>query len=440
MITFANIARIPRIIHQVWLGSGNRPVELMGRCRDLHPDWEYMLWNESNMPSLRNLDVYNCQSLNGKSDIVRYELLSAYGGFYVDADVYCRKSFNDLRERLFVAEYQHYHNPALKGTRRFEDKFVNGAVLGSIPGHTVLEQIIQRIGNNADLCKFPAWKAVGPQVITEVLKSHPTITPMPFSAFSPYHFTQKIDATLSKAILYESYAVNLWGTTLGWTQKRLKLPEEPTSLEPNVCNAFRNLWTPDLWQASVAMLQFIHKTFATHNIDYSIAFGTALGYERFGAFIPWDDDIDIVVRSADIKSAQRTITGLYCSATFWGGFKIFKCDSPHAGSYPWRYPFVDVFHRQMKRQSALTIPDNFMFPSKPARFAHITVNIPRNVHSHLRAKYTNVDACKAPHWNHSHEVHPRHGVSPDVVSCKAVLTKCAPFMTTYLSLLSTTRL
>lgn len=441
-IVVSDATLIPPIIHQVWIGKRNRPIELMNRCRDLHPNWTYILWTESNLPILRNKDVYACSSLNGKSDIIRYEVLSIFGGFYIDADVYCIKPLDDLRTIPFVAEYQHFRNPAMKGTFRYDDKFVNGAVLGSIPRHTVIEEIIKNIANNAALCKQAAWKAIGPALITKILKHHPSITPMPFSAFSPYHFTQHIDTELSKAREYGSYAVNLWGTTLGWATDRINVrgsrSKQTVARMPtaNICRAFRNLWTPELWRTSVAMLKYVHSTFSKHSIEYVLAFGTALGYERYGAFIPWDDDMDIVIRSTDIHRAQNTITTPYCSCAFWGGFKIFRCNSPRAGSYPWRYPFVDVFHAKMKRKIASTIPDHVMFPSKLARFAHITVNIPYNLKMHLRSKYTDVNACKAPHWNHSHEVTPRHGVSSELIPCKTVMQKCAFVMDTYLPLLS----
>ena len=32
-----------------------------------------------------------------------------------------------------------------------------------------------------------------------------------------------------------------------------------------------------------------------HKIDYALSFGSALGLYKYGDFIPWDDDADIVI-------------------------------------------------------------------------------------------------------------------------------------------------
>ena len=86
-----------------------------------------MLWTDDNISSviMKNKKIYGCESNNGKSDIFRYEILSQYGGIYLDADVLCRRPLDDFLNNTFLTAYQHYHNPGVYGTRRYEDKFVN---------------------------------------------------------------------------------------------------------------------------------------------------------------------------------------------------------------------------------------------------------------------------------------------------------------------------
>jgi hypothetical protein len=77
------------------------------------------------------LDCFSKEQVNWQSDVLRYEVLQQFGGFYVDADTLCLRSLEPLRATSFVASYQHYRNPMLKGTTRYDDKSVASGVLGS---------------------------------------------------------------------------------------------------------------------------------------------------------------------------------------------------------------------------------------------------------------------------------------------------------------------
>lgn len=52
-------------------------------------------------------------------------------------------------------------------------------------------------------------------------------------------------------------------------------------------------------QCELMILKKIDEVCNALNIEYCIAYGTALGQRRHGGFIPWDDDIDIVMRRED---------------------------------------------------------------------------------------------------------------------------------------------
>lgn len=49
----------------------------------------------------------------------------------------------------------------------------------------------------------------------------------------------------------------------------------------------------------VELLMFIDKVCQKHGLDYWLGFGTLLGAVRHGGFIPWDDDIDLVILRKD---------------------------------------------------------------------------------------------------------------------------------------------
>lgn len=49
------------------------------------------------------------------------------------------------------------------------------------------------------------------------------------------------------------------------------------------------------------ILQKVHDFCVSHDIKYTLAFGTLLGAVRHGGYIPWDDDIDIAMLRPDFE-------------------------------------------------------------------------------------------------------------------------------------------
>lgn len=101
---------IPRIIHQIWIGGSPIPKEFLvfaAGWRRLHPDWEYCLWTDGQLPDLVNDGVFHAiPSLAGKADVLRYELIWRFGGIYVDMDFECLRPVDPLLEDIsaFIAD------------------------------------------------------------------------------------------------------------------------------------------------------------------------------------------------------------------------------------------------------------------------------------------------------------------------------------------------
>ncbi len=52
-------------------------------------------------------------------------------------------------------------------------------------------------------------------------------------------------------------------------------------------------------EIEIEILDYIDRTLKEHNFDYWLDGGTLLGCVRHKGFIPWDDDIDLIVRRSD---------------------------------------------------------------------------------------------------------------------------------------------
>ena len=60
-----------------------------------------------------------------------------------------------------------------------------------------------------------------------------------------------------------------------------------------------------VWAVQLDMLNEIDKVFAANNIQWWVFGGTLLGAIRHGGYIPWDDDIDIVVPRKDYDKLRE---------------------------------------------------------------------------------------------------------------------------------------
>lgn len=129
---------IPRIFHQIWLGPDPFPKEYERYQRSWlsrHPGWELRLWAEDELPGdLERKEAYErLRQPAERSDVLRLELLHRHGGVYLDADLECLRSIEPLLDgvRFFCA----YNDPGR----------VNNAIIGSVPGHPLLESAIREV-------------------------------------------------------------------------------------------------------------------------------------------------------------------------------------------------------------------------------------------------------------------------------------------------------
>jgi tetratricopeptide (TPR) repeat protein len=175
---------IPKTIHQIWIGPNPPPKAMMETWRRHHPDWDYRLWTEHTIPfPLHNQAQYDAMpSLGGKADIVRYEILLRHGGVYLDADLTCLRPLDPwfLEDPFFAVYESELWRPGL----------VANGVIGCIPGHPVMEELVTRVhGLDLDQLRLSIpWSHTGPVLLTEVLEQYDSVAKIyPSRLFYPEH-------------------------------------------------------------------------------------------------------------------------------------------------------------------------------------------------------------------------------------------------------------
>jgi len=183
--------KIPKIIHQIWLGSPfpDKYKILTDRWQEMHPDWTLILWDDDKIKNfgLTNQWMYdNTYNPASKSDVARYEILYSYGGVYVDTDFYCCKNLNDL---LYLDFFGYaagsYDKSAIPAS-------LPQSLFGCSQGNELLANVIRHIAQQSNVPHSIAdiIQITGPDMFTrEILKEldkHPMSVVFPPNYFTPF--------------------------------------------------------------------------------------------------------------------------------------------------------------------------------------------------------------------------------------------------------------
>lgn len=195
-------------LHFIWLGPP-MPDHLRSNIyawERMHPDWMAHVWTEHNIPMLRNMELYK-QAKNlvpadavyqFRADLIRYELLYDFGGFYADADTRPLKSINDelSGHDVFAA---------------MEDQsWVGNTYLGSVPGHPLFADIITSIAGNVK--RNPGKRPnvlSGPKFLTPLWRRNNGYTAKS-ERFYPYSYMHVRNGSVPDAFGDDVVAVHEW--------------------------------------------------------------------------------------------------------------------------------------------------------------------------------------------------------------------------------------
>jgi len=158
-----NVHKIPKKIHQVWLGSpvSDKYTAWRESWKKLNPDWEYKLWTDKDLRESK-IHITNWKAFNSitnmgqKSDYLRYHILDQFGGIYADTDYECLKPFDTLLYADFLAGISYDAAP-----------IVNIAILGSVPNHPILKKLISSMVVKPSDKSKDVFNSTGPLFFTK---------------------------------------------------------------------------------------------------------------------------------------------------------------------------------------------------------------------------------------------------------------------------------
>jgi mannosyltransferase OCH1-like enzyme len=168
--------KIPKVFHQIWLGN-LPPHPLMLEWRErwqlLHPTWQFWVWTEASDPHVLTCGDESIFSgcwalldaachLAQRANMWRYQVVSRFGGIYLDTDLESLRPIDDLvdqAEAFVVPRYGHRHTI-------FESAF-----FGAIPGHRWTEELVRELPKQDPKISL----SMGVDYLTSVTKRHPEV-------------------------------------------------------------------------------------------------------------------------------------------------------------------------------------------------------------------------------------------------------------------------
>jgi len=207
-----NSNKIPKIIHQIWIGPKTLPLKYkkwMNSWQLLNPDWDYIFWDNDRIKELEITDLIaykKSKNFGFKSDLLRYEILNKYGGLYADTDFECLKK---------LPAYLLNYNFVCASVYDFKP-IINNAIILAQPNSPLINDLLNKIKLNKKIHKMHVFDASGPYLLTRLYfdlkdKEKDKIMILPSNYFYPFpHFLLEKNFNIKELITKDSIGIHHW--------------------------------------------------------------------------------------------------------------------------------------------------------------------------------------------------------------------------------------
>lgn len=213
---------IPKSIHFIWLGGAPLPDYAranIAKCRKLHPDFRIEVWSEDRLDFDARFPkaAYELRQWSRASNYFRMQVLERHGGIYLDVDM---ETIRPLDSLLSDAAFLGFQLPD------FGPSCVNGAIIGSQPGHWFVRSVRRRLAEQMTGAE-PIDSSTGPGAVTSVLIEHglalvstakayvDDVAIYPTRVFYPYHWSEPREGL---TVSSDTFAVHHWARS--WVPRR----------------------------------------------------------------------------------------------------------------------------------------------------------------------------------------------------------------------------
>lgn len=194
--------------------------------------------------------------------------------------------------------------------------------------------------------------------------------------------------------------------------KSLPQDDAQTRKKTEMIGKFQPVMSPKESAQLLFALDTFTKACKEASLTYFILEASLMGVIRHHGLIPWDDDIDVVMRARqwrEVRDILGNIDGFELFAPADRQWKFYMQSAHQFPDKPFKFPYLDIFFyeedethiwaltRGLKHDLVYSKSDIFPLQFRP--FEHLMVPVPCNLDLVVHRSHSK-DVCVTPEFNH----------------------------------------